>query len=267
MDAEAVGLGKIDGCQVRFKVFDYGVISVALTRPLPTSWPELAQQGLDWHESPRLAGEAERFCRQLIGRIQPAVTGLRDAFVTEDYLVFSITALEGHVPAEDLLRAHGDDIAALLRGEREPLSRDEREEVLRHRISYLESDLLIPTWNAAFVYDDEAGAQAVLELLEFANSQLLEFRYYDGLLERELGRIYAQLQAPGWFSAWSRRYTRAAREVHTLFIDVNELTDRTGERAQDRGRRVRRPRAGAGQHPAWSRLLESQRARKAQDRR
>jgi len=50
---------------------------------------------------------------------------------------------------------------------------------------------------------------------------------YDGLLERELARIYAQLQAPGWFSSWSRRYTRAAREVHTLFIDVNELTDRT----------------------------------------
>ena len=226
VDAEAVGLGPIDGCQVRFKVFDYGVISVALTRALPASWPELVQQGLDW-ESSHLAEQAERLCRQLIGRIQPAVTGLRDDFVTEDYLVFSITAVEGHIPAEDLLRAHGDDIAALLRGEREPLSRDERDEVLRHRISYLESDLLIATWNAAFVYDDEAGALAVLELLEFANSQLLEFRYYDGLLERELGRIYTQLQAPSWFSAWSWRYTRAARGVHALFIDVNELTDRT----------------------------------------
>jgi hypothetical protein len=152
---------------------------------------------------------------------------LRDIFVSEDYLVFSITALEGHVPAADLLRAHGEDIATLLRGEREPLSREEREEVLRHRLSYFESDVVIPTWSAAFVYDDEAGAQAVLELLEFANSQLLEFRYYDGLLERELARIYTQLQAPGLFSAWSRRDTRAAREVHTLFIDVNELTDRT----------------------------------------
>ena len=50
IDAEAVALGRIDGCQVRFKVFDYGVISVALTRPLPTSWLELGQQGLDWHE-------------------------------------------------------------------------------------------------------------------------------------------------------------------------------------------------------------------------
>jgi hypothetical protein len=227
VDAEAVGLGRIEGCQVRFKVFDYGVISVALTKPLPSSWPDLVRQGLDWHESTGLAGEAERLCRQLIARIQPAVVGLREDFVAEDYLVFSITALDDHVSSEDLLRAHGHDIAELLRGEREPLSRDERDEVLRHRISYLESDLVIPTWSAAFVYDDELGAQGVLELLEFANSQLLEFRYYDGLLERELARIYGQLQAPGWFSSWSRRYTRAAREVHALFIDVNELTDRT----------------------------------------
>jgi hypothetical protein len=55
----------------------------------------------------------------------------------------------------------------------------------------------------------------------------LEFRYYDNLLDRELARIYSQLQAPKWFSVWSRRYTRATRQVHTLFIDVNELTDRT----------------------------------------
>ena len=158
------------------------------------------------------------------------MTGLRDDFVTEDYLVFSITALEGHVPAEDFLRAHGDDIAALLRGEREPLSRDEREEVLRHRISYLESDLLIPTWNAAFVYDDEAGAQAVLELLEFANSQLLEFRYYDGLLERELGRIYAQLQAPGWFQrVESALHTRGAGSAHA--VHRCQRADRSTENA------------------------------------
>ena len=35
-----------------------------------------------------------------------------------------------------------------------------------------------------------------LEILEFANSQLLEFRYYDELLDGELARIYAELQKP-----------------------------------------------------------------------
>ena len=149
-------------------------------------------------------------------------------FVTEDYFVFAVTALDGDPVADLVIDSKGDDIARLLRVERERLSRQERDEVLRHRISYLENDLVVPAWNAAFVYDTEAGAAAATEILEYANSQLLEFRYYDDLLDAQLGGIYKQLQAPDWFTGWSgRRYTRAAQRVHSLFIDVNELTDRT----------------------------------------
>lgn len=65
-------------------------------------------------------------------------------------------------------------------------------------------------------------------ILEFANSQLLEFRYYDQLLDAELARTYTGLQASRWRAPWiGRRYARAARQVHSLFIDVNELTDKT----------------------------------------
>ena len=65
-----------------------------------------------------------------------------------------------------------------------------------------------------------------MELLEFANSQLLQFRYYDDLLDTVLAQIYGRLQTARWFGGWgSRRYTRAAQHVHALFIDVNELTD------------------------------------------
>src|SRR5207244_13450158 len=67
-----------------------------------------------------------------------------------------------------------------------------------------------------------------LEILEFANSQLLEFRHYDQRLDKELGSIYKRLQRPRRLDQWfGGRYTRAARQVHALFIDVNELTDRT----------------------------------------
>src|SRR5262249_58152530 len=77
-------------------------------------------------------------------------------------------------------------------------------------------------------YDRPAGAQAALEIREFANSQFLEYRHYDQLLDDKLAAIYGQLQRPRWYDQWlASRYTRAAREVHSLFIDVNELTDRT----------------------------------------
>lgn len=127
------------------------------------------------------------------------------------------------------MQHHGDVIASVLRGERAPLSRQERDEILRHRISYLANDLVIPTWNAAFVYDTPAGTHAALEIVEFANSQLLQFRYYDELLDNALATIYANVKKEErWYDALlGRHYARAARQVHALFIDVNELTDRT----------------------------------------
>jgi hypothetical protein len=227
LDGRAIGLPDAMGFRVRFKLYDYGVISVALARPLPDSWPELVERGLAWQDDPRLAATAESLCRDLVTRLSSAMTAPRTQFVVEDYLVFAVTAAPGGPPAELLLEQHGQDIAKLLRGERENLSRQEREEVLRHRISYLEFDLIVPTWNVAFVYDTESGGHAAVDILEFANSQLVEFRYYDELLDRELARIYADLQRPGWFKGWfGRRYTRSAQQTHALFIDVNELTDR-----------------------------------------
>ena len=89
---------------------------------------------------------------------------------------------------------------------------------------------MIPTWNAAFVYDTPAGTQAALEIVEFANSQLLQFRYYDELLDDALASIYAdrcRKSRAGTTALLGRHYARAARQVHALFIDVNELTDRT----------------------------------------
>ena len=143
--------------------------------------------------------------------------------------MFAINELSRPHSADEVVEHHGDTIASVLRGERATLSRQERDEILRHRISYLANDLVIPTWNAAFVYDTPAGADAALEIVEFANSQLLQFRYYDDLLDTALTSIYANVQKEArWYDAFlGRHYARAARQVHALFIDVNELTDRT----------------------------------------
>ena len=227
IDGAAIGAGDVGGFVVRVKVFDYGVVSVALTLAVPTAWATLLADGFQWHDDPRLAGGAERACRALLDTIAPAMDKPHEPGVGEDYLVFAITHGAAPQRADALVASHGAAIAQLLRNEREPLSTQERDDVLRHRISYLANDLVIPTWNSALIYDTASGVHAALEILEFANSQLLEFRYYDGLLDAELARIYAQLQDQSWPQTWfSRRYARAARHVHALLIDVNELTDK-----------------------------------------
>ncbi len=228
IDGHIIDRAEADGFSVRFKAFDYGVISVALTRPVSGTWDEWVAWGQSCYENAVLPRAAEQLARTLVNRIATAVTRSRPEFLAEDYLVFTATELDRAESSESLLASRGGTIAQLLRGERSPLSAEERDEILRHRISYFADDLVIPTWNSAFIRDTESGAQAAIEILEFANSQLLEFRYYDELLDAELERIYPQLQRDGWLYNWvARRYSRAARQVNSLFIDVTELTDRT----------------------------------------
>jgi len=228
-DGSAAGQATLDGFRVGFKLFDYGVVSLRLTREFAGTWAELVAISNDLIENEALERQAERACRMVAERLKPALREPRQTALTEDYLVVAINELSRPHTADDLVEQHGDVIASLLRGERAPLSRQERDEVLRHRISYLADDLVIPTWNAAFVYDTVAGTHATLELVEFANSQLLQFRYYDELLDNALAGIYSKIQKEArWYDAFlGRHYARAVRQVHALFIDVNELTDRT----------------------------------------
>jgi hypothetical protein len=228
VEGEPLGIQEVDGFRPRLKFFDYGVVSLALTRGFSGSWPELLALTQKYIENEALEQRAEAICREVCARLGRVLTAARETHLSEDYLVVAVTALNPSVPAEALLQTHGAEIALLLRGERNALSEQEQAEVLRSRLSYLADDLVIPTWNAAFVYDTETGALAALEIFEFANSQLLEFRYYDELLDQQLGRIYARLQEKRWFDAlMGRSYIRAAKELHALFIDVNEITDRT----------------------------------------
>jgi hypothetical protein len=228
VDGEAVGITGPDEFQIRFKVFDYGVISLALTRPFSGTWVDLVALGQGIMENEGLEQQAEAACRALVARLAPSLVRQRESYLSEDYLVFAVTALERPLTGRALLQTHKEEVALLLRGERHALSRQEEKEVLRHRISYFAHDLVVPTWNAALVYDTEAGSAVALEILEFANSQLLQFRYYDDLLDAELARTYPQVQKPRWYDViGGRQYTRATHHLHAVFIDVNELTDRT----------------------------------------
>ena len=228
VDGGAVGIEEIQGFRARLKFFDYGVVSLALTRPFAGDWPELIALSQQFIDNDALERQSESACRAVVERFAVAMTRGRASWLSEDYLVLAVTALASHMTAEEVLLHHGAEIALMLRGERQALSRQEQESILRNRLSYLADDLVVPTWNAAFVLDSEPGVQAALEIFEFANSQLLEFRYYDDLLEVELGRIYPRLQRQKRFDTLAGRgYIQAAREVHALFIDINEVTDRT----------------------------------------
>ena len=56
VDGEALGIGDIDGFRTRLKFFDYGVVSVALSRPFSGDWADLMVAQPDLHRERRARG-------------------------------------------------------------------------------------------------------------------------------------------------------------------------------------------------------------------
>jgi hypothetical protein len=214
------------------KYYDYGVVSLVFELPFSGTWEDLIQVSCRWTSDTNFESVATRIARQKLERAAPAMIKPYHAksdsgeWLQEDYFIFHLREIEGAPSANDLLAADGDKIAQVVRGETSMLSEGERQEILQSRISYYPHDLAVIGWNAAFIYDTPAGAETAIQLLQYANSQLLEFRHYDELLTTELENVYDFLDAGGT-NVWSRwRTARAASKLHTVLLDVNELTER-----------------------------------------
>jgi hypothetical protein len=210
---------------VQIKYYDYGVLSVVFELPFSGDWDTLVRLASRWVWDTDFTSFAQKIVKQKIERARPALVKLYDSWLHEDYFVFHVREIAGNPSAAELLSTQGGRIAQIVRGEHVPLSDGEQQEIMQSRISYYPNDLAVISWNGAFLYDSAAGAETVIQLLEYANSQLLEFRHYDELLTRELKSVYDFMdKGSGIWARW--RTARRASRLHTVLLDVDELTER-----------------------------------------
>jgi hypothetical protein len=210
---------------VEIKYYDYGVLSVVFELPFSGDWDTLVHLASRWVWDTDFTSFAQKIVKQKIDRARPALVKLYDSWLHEDYFVFHVRDIAGNLSAAELLSTHGGRIAQIVRGENVPLSDGEQQEIMQSKISYYPNDLAVISWNGAFLYDSTAGADTVIQLLEYANSQLLEFRHYDELLTRELASVYDFMDhGSGIWARW--RTARRASRLHTVLLDVDELTER-----------------------------------------
>ncbi|HTZ96407.1 MAG TPA: hypothetical protein VMB18_08430 [Terriglobales bacterium] len=221
---ESLVLESGERLQCQIKYYDYGVVSVVAELPFSGDWDTLVRLGSRWVWDVDFAGHASRIARQKLQRAAPALVKPYADWLSEDYFIFHVREIAGAPSAEELYKSQGARIAQIVRGENAALSEGERNEILQSRISYYPHDLAVIGWNAAFVYDTPTGAETAIQLLEYANSQLLEFRHYDEFLTRELESVYSSLdKGTGILARW--RLARDATKLHTVLLDVNELTE------------------------------------------
>ena len=207
------------------KYYDYGVVSLVFELPFAGDWSKLIVLASRWVWDVDFAERATAIVRASLGRAAPALIKPYKDWLSEDYLIFHVREISGSPSVSDLIRQRGLQIAQVVRGDTGQLAESECNEVLQSRISYYANDLAVIGWNAAFLYDTSSGAETAIQLLEYANSQLLEFRHYDDLLTEELERVYTLVdEGTGVFARW--RLARSATQLHTVLLDVAELTER-----------------------------------------
>lgn len=219
--------------QLSTRLYDFGTIAVR-ARVAPAAgdlpWPAFTRFARDVEQALHAADPLGPALRSLTGRIAPAIQRPHVASVTEDYTVYRLTGLG----AGDGARAGPgglDDarLAALLLQEDQPLSDAARRELLPHRFSYYEDDLAVLTWEHALVLSREPAEETDIEwVLEFANAQLLELRYYDALLDDALPRMYDDIARArrGVRAVLSSRVTRVLPRLYELHADTTETVER-----------------------------------------
>ncbi len=206
------------------KYYDYGVVSILYQLPFTGDWESLVHLSSRWVWDVDFASRVEPIVRQKLERIPQVMENPYTRWLSEDYFIFHVREATGSPTAVDLTTRFGSQIAQIVRGDRLTLSGRETAEVLQSQISYYAEDLAVITWNAAFLYDSTAGAETAIQLLEYANSQLLEFRHYDELLTEILDRVYDELEKKNsFFSRWGM--ARNANGLHSVLLEVSELTE------------------------------------------
>jgi hypothetical protein len=230
--AEPVKLDSGEQIICSVKYYAFAVVVVELQVPFECDWDGLVARSARWVDAPDIEPHAREAVRRHLEAIRPAVVRPNPdtEWLQEGYAVINITRIgwEGskQPTAAELLAQHGQQIVEVLRGEAVPVDPKVSEEILQSSLSYSQCDLVVVGAWATLVYDSSEDAVATNQVLEYAKTQLLEFRYYDGLMTRLLADVYRTLDAKRnpLTSRWS--LPRDARRVNTIRLDVMELTER-----------------------------------------
>ncbi len=216
------------------RLYDFGVIAISLRVPVKDSpWDGYValinaldrEMGCGEHDIWRSLLDKVR------GPVAPAIIRPFASDLQEEYLLAIVQEWDSPVDVASL--PERPELIPLLSGESRPLSEGAKKDLLRYKGSYFADDLVVLTWDRAFVCEPR-GDSDVVEVLEMANAQLLEFRYYDELLDDELPRMYDLVEetqrATSILSA--RKFSQLARKLYTLVAEVTELTERVDNALQ-----------------------------------
>ena len=219
---------------VEIVLYDFGAVSVSYAIPIAGTLGGLPALAEELWGNERLLADSRRQVEELLSVLGDAALRPRIADFVEDYSVFHIERLAAPCEAATLWTERGQTVAQVLRAARHPLSQQEVAEATALRLSFGPNDATIIDTDAAVLFDAEG--EDVRDVIEFANTQLLEMRFLDRQLDDALERAYETLlgRSPrfkdrGRLGSDVRRLARLQLDAAILFEQVTNALKLVGD--------------------------------------
>lgn len=204
--------------EVNVVVYDFGAVSVIYSVPFKGDISDFLDLTQQVDNNARLLADSRDRVEQLLTTIKRAVTKPQIADFVEEYAIFQVADATLPGTFRELPEKFGQELAQILRAEKQVLSAEEVQDALSCQIAFGLNDLTLVDWNAAIVFDTDADDS--LAALEFANVALLEMRYLDQQLDKALDQAYNLISKRTWKRAW--RFSSAGsdlKQVSRLQVD------------------------------------------------
>lgn len=214
--------------QVVAKLWSFGALSVCFQIDVPQSLGESELLSL----ANFLSGDetldriTNKYVSYLIDQIGNAIKKPMVWDQSEEYLIFIETTSnrdDVRKKVQELIK--GEFLYQLLSLEdKEKLSSQMKAPIVESTIQYSDADLVAIDWDSSYVIS-ENDAHDICDVIEFANIQLLELRYFDNLLDKKINHLFKEIMSasPGVFN---QSYQRLNREASRLYLDTLEVVER-----------------------------------------
>ncbi len=211
---------------VSSKVHTFGVISFCYKVPFAGSLEDAKSKFIEIYD--QYSATSKQDALAVFSTIKDAI--IRPSFfnLRGEYFGVQVDPVSGLDPAE-FKEMYAQNIASLIRFERESLSEYQQDAILSSSTGYYGEDMVVIDGQAAFVYDFEYFE--LIEFFESATIQRLELQYFDRLLDRKLNQFYSgdRLHIESYRSyipMLKAKEDRLVEELARLRVDISVIVDR-----------------------------------------
>lgn len=201
------------GSVVQVRIFDFGAISLSYRFDFAAPIDDLVRLGAALSSHAALLDDGRTRATALLEALGSAIRRPALSAFTEDYIVFAVREVSGGTSGPS-----DEDLARILRSEPGRLGEQEVRDCVSASVSYGPADRAVIDWNAAMLID--VAPEASLDVLEFANVELLEFRALDAQLDAALEEAWATVSGREGAVARYRTGHRELKRVAALQMDA-----------------------------------------------